>query len=93
MVGETLLDLSSIEQIIDVGQAKSIAQSLRLLGPGMDGNRTVTHLLDGLEKLLAADGIDALSPYREPDGSLAMPRRYELAAALNRLQTLRTRED
>ena len=36
-----------------------------------------------------AEGVEVLSPFREPLGNLIRPRRHEVAAALNRLRTLR----
>jgi len=40
-----------------------------------------------VERDLAAKGLDVISPYRR--GDYAMPRMLEVAAALNRLRTLR----
>jgi len=49
-------------------------------------------VLDRLEATLAERGLEELTPYgrrgRHP-GNLARPRRQEVAAALNRLRTLR----
>ena len=41
-----------------------------------------------LEAVLADEGLEALSPFPEPVGDLVRPRRFEVAAALNRLRTL-----
>jgi hypothetical protein len=35
------------------------------------------------------EGLDLLSPYPTPVGDLALPRSQELAAAVNRLRSLR----
>jgi len=40
-------------------------------------------------------GLDALDPFHKDErhpGALARPRRYEIAAAINRLRTLRMRQ-
>ncbi|MGB0640643.1 MAG: hypothetical protein ACPGTU_14995, partial [Myxococcota bacterium] len=53
-----------------------------------NGKRDVGSLLDGLDAALAAEGIDILSPRDTPVGDLVMPRRHEVAAALNRSRAL-----
>jgi hypothetical protein len=53
----------------------------------LDGSRTLPGLLDEIEQLLAIEGLDALDPGKP--GDLAGFRRFELAAALNRLRSLR----
>ncbi len=53
---------------------------------------SLTDVLDDLDRVLAMEGLDALSPTGrrgEHPGRLALPRRYEIAAAINRLRTLR----
>jgi hypothetical protein len=49
---------------------------------------SVPELLDALEQEIAKRGLDALT--RTPRGDLARFRRFELAAALNRLRALKT---
>ncbi|MCG6986808.1 MAG: ABC-ATPase domain-containing protein [Gemmatimonadetes bacterium] len=51
------------------------------------GSRTVAALLDAVEALLEERGLDALDDRRP--GDLSAFRRHELAAALNRLRSLR----
>ena len=56
---------------------------------------SLSDVLDAIEEQLERDGIDALSPFagsRRDDhhpGRLARPRRHEIAAAINRLRSLR----
>ena len=85
--GTEELDLSAVEQILDGAHARTLALALRALADAPPG-RTLPALLDGLEQLLRAEGLDALSPFREPVGDLIWPRRQDLAAALNRLRSL-----
>ena len=61
----------------------------------MNGERTLAQVLDALEALLDAEGLDILDPFYEPDrhpGNLARPRRFEIAAAINRLRSVRMRQ-
>ncbi len=49
--------------------------------------QTLASALDAVEILLRQDGLDVLEPRKV--GNLAEFRRFELAAALNRLRTLK----
>ena len=53
----------------------------------MDGRRTLPEILDAVIADVDRDGLDALD--RRSVGDLVRFRRHELAAALNRLRTLR----
>ncbi len=86
--GRYRVDLSGVPQLVDIAQVNAIGLLLyhaRLRH--LDEPRTVTELLDLLEDDLASEGLDMLS--RDLRGDLARPRRYEIAAALNRLPSLR----
>lgn len=85
LYGEHRIDLSLVEQLIDIGQTRAIgmmiymyAQHYQKIGDTMtDGLRQLVH--DVEEK-----GLDTISPYKV--GNLAMPRLHELAAAINRIR-------
>ena len=52
-------------------------------------------MLDRLEAYLDEQGVDALDPFRRGEGqpgAFARPRRFEIAAAVNRLRSLRIRQ-
>ncbi len=88
LFGRTTLDLSGLEQLVSVSQTRAIGDSLVLMMKRfMDGKTTVAEILDRLEREFDEGGLDALSPRRL--GTYARPRRQEVAAALNRLRTLR----
>ena len=55
----------------------------------MDGRRTLAEVLEVVMADVAREGLDVLD--RRLVGDLALFRRLELAAALNRLRTLRVR--
>ncbi|MGK5629470.1 P-loop domain-containing protein [Streptomyces sp. URMC 123] len=90
--GEHDVDLRAVEQIADAGQVVGIGLALELmvrrgyLGSGRDG-RTVAEALDLLDADLAEDGSGHLLTVHDDD--FAVPRRFEVAAALNRLRSLR----
>jgi len=86
--GTSDIDLSAVEQIVDAGQLRSIAEAMVYLKQEYaDGRRTLVELLDFIMSDVEQQGLDVLSPF--PQGDLAQFRRFELAAALNRLRTLR----
>lgn len=86
--GQSDIDLSAVEQIVDSSQTRAIAEALVLAKRRyMDGDRTVAEILDHVMADVERDGLDVLLPYTT--GDLAMFRRHELAAALNRLRTLK----
>lgn len=86
--GSEEVDLSLVAQLVDPAQARLIGDLLlELSRGGCDGQRSLAELLDRFEAALAAGGIEAVA---EPGfGDRAVPRRFEFAAALNRLRSLR----
>jgi predicted ABC-class ATPase len=88
LFGTEELDLSSVEQIVEEGQVRAIAQALvHASGGWIDGRRTVREALDALLNEISEAGLAAVDG-RQP-GDLAAFRIHELAGALNRLRTLR----
>jgi predicted ABC-class ATPase len=89
--GDHEVDLRSVEQIADARQVTGIGLALELMvREGFaDGRRSVREALDLLDARLAS-GAEALLAVRDED--FAVPRRFETAAALNRLRGLRVRQ-
>ncbi|GBF88111.1 hypothetical protein Rsub_00823 [Raphidocelis subcapitata] len=97
--GAAEIQLTAVEQLVDRSQTRAIAEAVRWVharvAAGARGS--VAQLLGELEAAMDAQarfygrlfgGLDVLSP-RQLVGWLARPRRFEIAAALNRLRTLR----
>ena len=85
--GTSVIDLSSVEQLVDESQTRAIAQAIlclkdRYMGPG----KNLREMLDQLYKDIENQGLDLLSPLKP--GNLALPRRYEIACAINRMRSL-----
>jgi hypothetical protein len=53
----------------------------------VDGQRSLAELCDLVEQRIAAEGLTAIAAHGF--GDRARPRRFEIAAALNRLRSLR----
>ncbi len=81
------IDLAGVAQLVEEGQARAIAAALvQLYSQGLDGKLTVAEVLDGIEARLAQGGLDELTAFLQ--GNLAMPRRQDLAAGLNRWRAI-----
>jgi predicted ABC-class ATPase len=86
--GRGEIDLSGVDQLVSPAQTRAMSEALLLARERfMDGKRSVPRILDLVMETLERDGLDALG-YGD-SGNLALFRRYELAAALNRLRGLR----
>ena len=91
--GNHEVDLRSVEQLVDPSQTRAIGYAIHLAARQLMGpSRSLAQVLDELEALVDAEGLDVLDPFARPGQSpaaLARPRRFEIAAAINRLRTLR----
>lgn len=91
--GTTAIDLRAVEQLFDPSQTRAIAGAIHLAATRLiDGQRTLAEMLDALEAELDASGLDVLDPFHRPGrhpGALARPRRFEIAAAIDRMRSLR----
>lgn len=93
--GEERIDLRQVEQLVDASQTRAIGLAIHAASRRMmDGRSSLREVIDELERFLDDDGLDALDPFAragEHPGELARPRKQEIAAAINRLRSLRTR--
>ncbi len=86
--GRSVIELDSVPQIADESQTLTIGlllyyAKLRYMQEGYP----LREMLDMIDRDISSEGIGSVS--RDLRGDLARPRRYELAAALNRLPTFR----
>jgi predicted ABC-class ATPase len=87
LFGTEEIDLSAISQIVHPNQLRAIGMALLKLQQRADTHTPLAQLLAEIEQALQEKGLDWLS--RHPVGDLSVFRRFELAAALNRLRTLK----
>ncbi len=91
-LGATDIDLSAMDQLVDASQTRAIAHALHLLRQFMGPEEDLNALLSRLEACFDEQGLSCLSLYGDEEqhpGNFARPRRYEIAAALNRHRTIR----
>jgi predicted ABC-class ATPase len=86
--GTEEIDVSLLYQLVDPAQCRMIGDVLLELARGLcDGKRNVPELLDSVEAEISGRGLEAVCA--GTFGDRARARRYEIAAALNRLRSLR----
>lgn len=92
-LGREAVDLRAALQLVDPGQARAIGAALIHAAERgyFDGVRTVREVLSLIEADMASGGLEVLCPQAFPSGEYALPRRQEIAAALNRLHSLRVK--
>ncbi len=86
------IDLSAVEQVVDTSQVNAISSIIiyALEKKYIDGKNTLTFILDMVFKDIEKYGLDTISEFKgQHPGSYALPRKFEVAAALNRLRTLK----
>ncbi len=98
--GRQTVDLSAVAQLVDTSQTRAIGELIRYgFRQGyFDGASTLASILDRLLAAVAENSLDVISPFAAADaregrpdahpGDYALPRRFELAATLNRMRSL-----
>ena len=86
--GSEEIDVSLLYQLVDAAQCRMIGDVLLQCARGLcDGKKTISELLDRIDAEIEKDGLDAVID--RDFGDRARARRFEIAAALNRLRSLR----
>ena len=86
--GSEEIDVSLLYQLVDAAQCRMIGDVLLQCARGLcDGKKTIPELLDRIDAEIEKGGLDAVID--RDFGDRARARRFEIAAALNRLRSLR----
>jgi predicted ABC-class ATPase len=89
--GSEAIDLSAVEQMVEIGQLRAIGAAIAYLQQHyINGRHTLAAIIKFVQADLDRAGWDILTAY--PQGDLVEFRAFELAAALNRLRSLRIAE-
>ncbi len=84
------IDLSLVEQLVDTAQTRAIGDIIHYaVQKHMGDGSCLADVIDAVERDLDEHRLDHISPMA--GGKYARPRRLEIAAAINRLRTLRVR--
>ncbi|MFM6189806.1 MAG: ABC-ATPase domain-containing protein [Planktothrix sp.] len=91
LFGTEDIDVSAVEQLVSKDQLRAIAAAMVYAKKNyIDGEKTLPQILDAVMQDIAAKGLDVITPF--PQGDLALFRRFELAAAINRIRTLEVKQ-
>lgn len=90
LFGREEIDLSAVEQIVDTAQTRALADAIYYATRYMDGKRTLREVVDMVLRDVDERGLDVIGPF--VSDSYAAFRGVDLAAAINRLRTLRVRQ-
>jgi predicted ABC-class ATPase len=83
--GRNKIDLTDLEQLIELSQTKAIGYAMIYARKYMDGERTLKQVLDLVMQDIEDNGLDILS--EKISGHFAQFRAYELAFTLNRMRS------
>lgn len=87
-LGTEAIDLSAVEQLVEPGQVKAIAAAIvHAQQHYFDGQRSLAEVLPAVMAEIETQGLDCVSD--RLSGELVAFRQLELAAAINRLRTLK----
>ncbi|MGB3201905.1 MAG: P-loop domain-containing protein, partial [Nodosilinea sp.] len=88
-IGTEAIDLSAVEQLVESGQVRAIAAAIVYAQRyHMGAKPPLSEAIAAVMADVAQSGLDGLTDW--PSGDLVSFRGLELAAAINRLRTLRT---
>ena len=89
-INRETVDMRYVEQLVDSEQLTALSYMIRHMKCRLfDGRKTMQQAVEALYEEVAKNGFNAFCPGRESlPGNLAMPRRQELYAALNRCREL-----
>jgi predicted ABC-class ATPase len=88
--GTYTIDLSSVEQLVDPSQTNAIGEALVYAKKYMDGKNSMKEILDLIFRDIEEEGLAVIG--NPKSGNYAGFRRFELAAALNRLRSLQIKQ-
>ncbi len=83
------IDLTAVEQLVDISQTRAIGEAIHYATRYMDGERTLGKITEAVLADIEERGLDALGS--RPVGDHAAFRGLEFGAAVNRLRTLEVR--
>ncbi|SHH03262.1 ABC-ATPase domain-containing protein [Virgibacillus chiguensis] len=89
LMGTTDITFSEVEQLVDASQTRMIAEILQYLDrQNKLANQTLPQLLAEVEEQMNKRGLASFTPYsNQHPGDLARPRKFEIAAVVNRMRT------
>jgi predicted ABC-class ATPase len=87
-LGRERVDLSYLEQLAEAGQTEAVARIIREWATAGEVRRVGELVREALASV-SEKGLDSLGNYRGHPGEMSLPRAQEVAAATNRVRSLR----
>jgi predicted ABC-class ATPase len=81
------IDISDLEQMVDIGQTRAIADAVYYAARHMGPGRTLAEVAQAVLNDIQEKGFDILD--RVPSGEYAAFRKFEFAGAINRLRSIK----
>lgn len=92
MYGRQIIDISALEQLADDSQTNALAVMIDFARKRiLDDRLTLSQATDRLYEWICRFGLDQISSSAAHQGNLALPRKQEFCAALNRYRGLKIR--
>jgi predicted ABC-class ATPase len=87
------IDLSLVEQLVSPSQTRAIARILVYMAKRyLDGSATLSEAVDRTLADVEGSGLGTVSPFDGHPGEMALPRKLEICAAVNRFRQLSARQ-
>lgn len=89
---KTELDLKYLEQLVDSSQTNCICVIIEYIAKNFSDNKlTISSVVDKVYETIENKGLDSISTFTGHPGNLALPRKHEIIAALNRFRLLKVK--
>ena len=90
LYGKELIDISGLEQLVDDSQTNCIAVMIDYFkNKVLDEKLTLSQAADRIYEKIQKEGLDSISSYTGHPGNLALPRKQEFCAVVNRYRKLK----
>ena len=87
------VDLRHIDQLVETSQTRAVGHAIYLATRSlMSDSATLQDVVKDLERFFDKNGLDILDPFHREEyhpGNFSRPRKYEIAAAINRLRPVK----
>ncbi len=90
LYGKEPIDISGLEQLAGNSQTNAITAMIDYFKDEvLDEEMTLSEAVDRIYEKIEADGLDGISPFDGHPGNMALPRKQEFCAAINRYRGLK----
>nr|WP_269668529.1 ABC-ATPase domain-containing protein [Staphylococcus kloosii] len=92
LYGKESIDITGLEQLVDSSQTECLAMMIDYYQQHLLNDQdTLNQAADKLYNFIGKEGLDAIFPHSGHPGNIALPRKQEFCAALNRYRGLQVK--